>query len=108
LNGTGPDAAIRTQQVTVAAPDQNVEHALRIVVNRGPVTLRVGSGAATDDYINETVLGTGTHSLAFTPAGDFYIQLLNRRIPASIVASCAVEAAGAMTIATPWSAPGRW
>ena len=37
--------------------------ALRIVIERGPVTLRVGSTASGDEYINETVLRTGTHSL---------------------------------------------
>jgi hypothetical protein len=44
-------------------------HALRIEVNRGPVTLRVGSSDGGDEYIDETDLDTGTHSLAFTHTG---------------------------------------
>lgn len=102
LVGTGTNAAIRTQQVTVAAADRGIEHALRVVIFRGPVTLRVGSAAAGDQYINETTLNTGAHSLAFTPSGDFHIQLSNRRIPASLVDSCTVEAAGTVEIPTPW------
>jgi hypothetical protein len=102
LIGTGANAAIRDQQVTVN--EVNVEHALRIVVARGPVTLRVGSTSGEDDYVSETALGTGTHSLAFTPTGNFFIRFLNRRKAASLVDSVAVEAAGVMDLPTPWGA----
>jgi hypothetical protein len=44
-------------------------HALRIEVARGPVTFRVGSSDGGDEYIDETDLDTGTHSLAFTHTG---------------------------------------
>ena len=101
LIGTGSNAAIRTQQVTVT--NAGVEHALRIVIQRGPVILRVGSTAGGDDYINETTLGTGTHSLAFTPSGDFHIRFMNRRIAASLVDSVAVEGAGVVSLPTPWT-----
>lgn len=100
LVGTGTNAAIRDQQVTVN--QANTEHALRIVIERGPVTLKVGSSAGIDDYIPETTLGAGTHSLAFTPTGNFHVRLQNSRIPASLVDSVNVEAAGTMEIATPW------
>lgn len=104
LTGTGTNAAIRDQTVTVAAPDQNVEHALRIVVQRGPVILRVGSTAGGDEYISETTLLTGTHSLTFTPTGDFRIRLMSRVKRQTLVDSCNVEAAGVMEITTPWTA----
>lgn len=102
LAGSGFTAAIRKQQVTVAAGDQNKEHALRIVVERGPVTLRVGSTDGGDEYVRETSLGTGTHSLAFTPTGNFWIRLSSLRRYTVIVDSCTVEAAGAMELPTPW------
>jgi len=103
LAGTGTNAAIRRQQVAVAAPDQNVEHALRIVIEQGPVTLRVGSASGLDDYISQTVLDTGTHSLALTPTGaSIWIDFLTRRIPPAYVGSCNVEAAGVVEIPTPW------
>ncbi len=101
LLGTGTSAAILDQQVTVI--ETGVRHALRIVITRGPVILRVGSTSADDDYISETTLGTGTHSLAFTPTGNFFIRLMNRRSFSTLVDSVTVEAAGAMQIPTPWA-----
>jgi hypothetical protein len=58
-----------SQEVTVADADIGQEHALRINVTDGPVTLRVGGLAGGDEYIEETSLNTGEHSLAFTPTG---------------------------------------
>lgn len=104
LTGNGTAAAIRDQTVTVAAADQNVEHALRIVVQRGPVTLRVGTGTTDDSYVSETELQTGTHSLAFTPTGDFNIRFLSRLKRQVLVDSCNVEASGTMTLPTPYGA----
>ena len=78
LTGTGTNAAIRDQLVTVAAASQNVEHGLRITIQRGPVTLRVGSTVGGDEYVTETELGTGRHSIAFTPTGNFNIRLQSR------------------------------
>lgn len=100
-NGTA--AAIRDQTITVAAGDQNKEHALRIVIGpRGPVILRVGSTSGGDEYISETELATGTHSLAFTPNGNFYIRFMSRLKRMVYVDSCNVEAAGVMELPTPW------
>lgn len=103
LTGTRFNAAVRTQQVSVAFIDQNVEHALRIVVTRGPVIIRVGSSSGADDYIAETSLRTGTYSLAFTPTGDFFIKLSNRAQYQTLVDSIQVEGAGDMEITVPWS-----
>lgn len=100
LFGTGTNAAIRDQQVTVT--ETGTEHALRIVITRGPVILRVGSASGGDQYISETILGTGTHSLAFTPTGNFHIRLMNRRAFTTLVDSVNVEAAGAMQLTAPW------
>jgi hypothetical protein len=102
LIGTRYNAAIRTQEVTVSGGDQNVEHALDIVIERGPVTLRVGSTSGDDDYISETTLATGYHSLAFTPAGNFFVQFLGYRQAESLVDSVAVASAGDMELVTPW------
>ncbi len=102
LIGTVFNAAKRYQQVTVAGANISVEHALHIVINRGPVVLRVGSTNGTDNYISETVLATGTHSLAFTPTGNFFIQLSNKRQAASLVDSIAIETVGDMVVEAPW------
>lgn len=114
LIGSGTAAAIRTQQVAVAGADQGKEHALRIVIPQSngtvpelradsPVTIKVGSTNGADDYINETQLGLGVHSLAFTPTtASFWIQLSNRRQVITYVSQCTIEAAGVMEIPTPW------
>lgn len=95
-------AAIRDQTVTVAPADQNVEHALHVVIARGPVGFSVGSTTGTDTYIAQTTLDTGIHSLAFTPAGNFSIRFESVLQRAVLIDSVNVEAAGAMEIAAPW------
>lgn len=103
LKGNGTNAAIRDQTVTVAAPDQNVEHALNVVIERGEVILRVGSTSGEDDLISETILRPGIYSLAFTPAGaNVFVRLQSRTAYASLVDSCTIASAGVMEIATPW------
>lgn len=103
LAGTRFNAAIRRQTLSVSGGDQGKEHALRIVVQRGPVLFRLGSTSGGDEYIGETTLGTGTHSLAFTPtSGSVYIQLANRNKRASLVDSVAIEGAGILLLPGPW------
>lgn len=104
LLGDGVNAAIRYQEVTVAGGDSGVEHALHITVTRGPVLIRVGSVAGGEQYVREISLGTGEHSLAFTPTGNFFIYFLSRTSYPVLVTSVSIEAAGAFTISTPWTA----
>lgn len=88
---------------TVAVNQQGTEHALRIVIERGPVTFRCGSTSGGDEYIAETTLRTGTHSLAFTPStANFYIEFKSELRPLKRVDSIAVEAAGVMELPTIW------
>lgn len=103
LSGNGTAAAIRDQTITVSGANVGVEHALRIVIARGPVMLRVGSSVGGDDYITETTLQTGTHSLALTPTGNFNIRFFSRRIPVVWVNSCELESSGVVQITTPWT-----
>ena len=102
LIGTRFNAAIRRQQVTVIQADRGVEHGLKIVVERGDVTIKVGSTSGGSDYIAERQLGAGVHSFAFTPSSDFHIELSNRAEAAAYVDSIAVESGGDMAIAVPW------
>lgn len=94
-------SVICTRSVTTSSA--NTEHALRIVVTRGPVTFRCGSSSGDDDYITETALGTGIHSLAFTPTGTYHVWFKTRREAAVIVDSIQVESAGVMEISGPWT-----
>ena len=102
LVGSGTARAIREQQVTNTSA--SVEHALRIVIARGPVSLRVGSTSGDDDYVSETVLYAGTHSIAFTPTGNFFIRFFSRLTQKVWVSNCTIEAAGVVTLPTPWTA----
>lgn len=102
LRGTGFNAAKRYQQVTVAGANIGVQHALRIVVARSPVTLRVGITNGDDSYIGETTLLEGTHSLTLTPTGNFFIQFSSTRRYRTFVNSVEVEAAGVLEVPTPW------
>ena len=103
LTGTEFNAAIRRQQVTVAGGDANKEHGLRIVVSRGSVTLKVGTASGTDEYLSYTIT-SGEHSLAFTPTGDFHIELSAVTAYASLVTSVSIDLPGTMEIPAPWPA----
>ncbi len=94
--------AIAYQLVTTASA--TIEHALRIVIDTGPVTLRVGSSLGGDEYVTETDLDTGTHSISFTPTGSYYVQFASTSKQKKLVDNCTVEAAGVVTLPTPWTA----
>jgi hypothetical protein len=104
LVGDGNAAARRRQEVTVSGGDSGDVHALAITIVRGPVYLRVGSTAGDDDYIGETVLQTGYHNLAFTPAGNFFIDLFAYRKAAALVDSITVASSGTMELTAPYAA----
>lgn len=90
------------QTVTVAVADRNVVHAIRVVVTRGNCYFRVGSTTSNDDFFTESLLGVGTHSLSFTPTADFNVTIAADQKYETLVDSVTIEAAGDMTIPTPW------
>ena len=101
LTGDGTNIASIQQAVVVVEP--GIEHALRIVIERGPVKLRVGSAANGTDYINDFELGAGTHSLGFTPsAGSFYIKFFNQNDRIALIDSCVTESGGVVRLTSPW------
>jgi hypothetical protein len=101
LTGDGTNYAGREQTVAVALADRNVEHALKIHIINGTVLLRVGSTSGGEEYIEETELAYGWHSLTFTPTGaNFYVRFMNRNNYLCDVDSCAIESAGAMEVTT--------
>ena len=91
--------------VTVSAPDQNVRHAFRIEVTSGPVLFKAGTTAGGGEYIAQSTLETGTHSLSFVPTGaTVHIQLETITAQVKTVDSISIESAGAMELATSWDA----
>ncbi|MEL6310848.1 MAG: hypothetical protein AAFQ17_00545, partial [Pseudomonadota bacterium] len=101
LVGTGANFAVRTRAISTGSA--GTEHALRIVVQRGVVTFRVGSTGGDDDLIAETTLSPGVHSLAFTPSGTYHLWLGSDTLYESSVDSVQVEGAGTLELTTPWS-----
>lgn len=105
LNAISRGGVAKCQRaVTVSGGSLNIEHALRIIVPRGPVTFRCGQSSGADDYIRETTLKTGYHSLAFTPVGTFHLTFMTTEARNAIVSSCSIEADGVLEIPTPWAA----
>lgn len=91
------------QTLTIAGGDQNKEHALRVVVTNGPVTIRVGSSDGLQDYMTSTAIDTGTHSLVFTPTGgSAFLQIESTDTWAKTLTSVSIEAAGVVSLPTPW------
>jgi hypothetical protein len=105
MNATAIGALARVRKrVIVDTGDAGVEHGLAINIARGPVTFRVGSSVGDDDYVSETVLGTGYHNLAFTPASDFYVTLQTDAIVNRLINSLAISDTGTVSITSPWEA----
>jgi hypothetical protein len=101
LLGTGSSAAIRRQQITVT--ETGTLHGIRVTIERGPVVIKCGSTSGNDDYFEET-LGTGVHSLAFTPTGSFWIDLQSAKNYTVLVDSIAIESSGTQDLPSPYLA----
>jgi len=99
--GNGINYARRTQLVSVGV-DAGKNHALRIIVERGPIKFRIGSTADNDDYITETTLATGVHSIGFIPQSDFYINFYSSLQRIVLLKSVEIESAGVMELPSPY------
>jgi hypothetical protein len=96
--------ALCKRSVSVDAGEVDIEHALEIDIERGPVTLRVGTTDGGDDLIRETPLRTGFHSLAFTPGvTTFYVRLSAESEATRVVDSIQIAGSGTMTLTTIWT-----
>lgn len=106
LTGDGTNAARRRQTVPMQVADLNKAIALEVTVTRGPVTLRVGSGTGgSDDYISETQIDEGFHSIVFTPKADPTIEVESRLERDVIIDSVAFGSAGDMLLTYPTTIP---
>lgn len=105
LEGTLQDRAIARQTIPVNLADRNIEHAIVIDIQRGPVTIKIGGGPGSSSRLLAEDLDDGVHSLAFNPGGlaDIYLELSNDEPRRSLVESCQIAAAGHMVISTPWT-----
>jgi len=84
----------------VMVSDTGTEHSLALYVSRGPIIIRVGSTQRDDDYVRESLLGTGYHNLAFTPTGNFWVTLQSDRLTDSIVDTVSIGDSGTVELTT--------
>lgn len=104
LTGNGTSRAIRENTLSVDAGQVALEHALRIVVDRGPVYLSVGASSGAEDVLAEQTLGVGIHSIAFVPGTTtIYVRVSSDSPNSGVISAIAFEGAGAMQIPTPYS-----
>lgn len=104
LSGTTQGRASARQTITVSSGDLNIEHGLRVVVERGPVRVQLGSTSGASDLIPLSTLEDGEHSIAFTPTTtSIYLDLSNDTARQVLVASCEIDAGGPLVLATPWT-----
>lgn len=101
LIGTGFNAGQEYQSVNTNTP--NVEHALRIVVAQGSITLNVGVDVGDGSYAFNLNLTQGTHSIAFIPSGAFLVEIANTSLTPALVSSVNIESAGPLVLPTPWA-----
>jgi hypothetical protein len=115
LQGTGAGIAKRTQEVTVAAGDQAVEHGLLVEVGLLDPTangyqtglkarLRIGTTEGDDDLVPEVDLSSGQYHFAFTPnSSSFWIEFSNQAKGNAYVRTCDIESSGDLSITTLWT-----
>ncbi len=107
LTGSSGSFAIARQAISVSAPDQTVEHGLRVNVVNGPVQVRIGSTAGGSDIFGPSFLEEGSHSLGITPGsgvGTIYIDLFTEEFRNILVDSVFFEGALPIIVDTPWLA----
>lgn len=102
LIGDGTNKAIRYQLVAVAVEDRQVAHALSVKVASGDCIVRVGSTLGGQEYVSDTACNPGTTTLAFTPTGDFYVQIMNSDPYPGLVDSLTAYT-GVLEVTTPWT-----
>lgn len=104
LRGTGDSYAGRWQQLHVHAVDRSVEHAVRVKINQGPVTLKIGDAPGSDNLLQETALGVGWHSLTFTPElRSCFVHLSHRGDHTATVADIRIEGPGPLDLPSPYN-----
>lgn len=86
--------------------NQNLVHGLRIPVTQGgDLTFKIGTTQGADNVFPETKLGTGTHSISFTPTSNtLYCQFESHSEESFAIAPMSIESGGTMTLPTPWLA----
>ena len=97
---TGTTSTNAEMWQTFGTTQTGAEHAVRVVVLRAEVYVRIGTSGAGSYDIYDGTLGPGTHSLVFTPDAATTITFGNRNQYAALIDSVAFETTGVMELPT--------
>ena len=76
LNSTKYSYARARQTISVPTANVTTLHTLKVVVARGPVTIRIGTSAGESNVLSNQVIDNGTHYISFTPgANTLYLEI---------------------------------
>jgi len=106
LTSTNYSYARARQQVSVSNNDKSTQHTLKVVVDTGPVVLRVGKSAGADNIVSNQSLRTGTHFITFTPNNNtIYVEIeANEKQGASRqVSQCIFVKNAVLELPSPWT-----
>jgi len=99
LTGDGSDNAVSYQ--TIGATDTGSEHFMRVVIDRAPVEVQIGtSGVGTYDIFRGT-LKPGEHVLTFSPGANITITFKNSKKYRALINSISFDGAANLSIGTP-------
>lgn len=103
LTGDGTSNAVSYQ--TIGATDTGEEHSMRVIVERAPVVIKMGtSGVSSFDLFTGT-LKPGEHILTFTPASNITVTFENSKKYRALINNISFDTAGSnLAITTPLSA----
>lgn len=105
LDSDGGSNVIAEQAVTIA--ETTTLHTLQVIVEHGPVNMRIGSASGLLDLADWKNLDVGDHRLTFDPEGNsvVYIQFYHSGNAGRIVSRCDIMAGGVdLTIGYPYEA----
>ena len=112
LTGAAGDSAALEQLVTITTSEYSTRHALRVVVARGTVSLRIGTTSNGEEVLGQQDLAEGTHSIGFDPTTDVYVRVSSIDEFGARLDSINVEDSGTLELPAPWAVgdlPGlRW
>jgi len=98
LTGDGVNNAVMYQ--TIGATDTDEEHFIRIIIERAPVVLKLGTSGVSSSDIFSGTLKPGEHVLAFTPTSNITVTFENSKKYRTLINSVDFDGAADLKIGT--------
>jgi hypothetical protein len=89
LTGDGSSSAVSSQ--LFGTTDTGTEHSIRIIIERAPVLVKIGTGGASSFDIFKGELKPGEHVLSFTPASAATLTFENSKKYRTLINSVAFD-----------------